>query len=38
MPHLASLLLAILLTGYFLLRITDTAPASAARPSEVSIC
>ena len=32
MPHLASLLLAILLTGYFLPHITDAAPASAAPP------
>ena len=30
MPHLASLLLAILLTGYFLPHIADAAPASAA--------
>ena len=28
MPHLASLLLAIILTGYFLLHITDAAPAA----------
>ena len=32
MPHLANLLLAILLTGYFLPHITDAAPASAAPP------